>query len=674
MAVPAIDYTSRHFEAIRSSLISYLQTNYPNSFRDMTESGIGMALIELLSYVGEMLSFQLDYVANENFITTARDRNNVMSLGKLVGYQMRTATSASVNVTASISGIQLQRVVIPAGTVVVTAKGVTFQVIEEQYIPIGDTSAEIVFVQGESQQDTFSFPVGVANWKKFVLSVAGVIYGSVEVYVDGDKWTRVDSLVYASSTSKSYTIDYDDEDRATIQFGDGTNGQVPAAGASIEVTYRTGGGIQGNINVGEINTTVTGYLEGVLPQTDVDVALYNFERGSGGEERETVEHAKLWIPYWVKTNGRAVTLEDFNTLATAFSDPVYGAFAYTSAKLSQEIPESNLVEIYGWARGSGGEIVAPSDNLKNALSAYFNNNGKGAVRLVCVDVEVLDGENIYTDVEVSIKVQSDFSSAQVISDVTDALTAFFSSSDVLPGQPVRVSKIYSTVMDVEGVEYCLIDGITASRLVNETIAVGDGVDNTFSGTLDLEPGMRIVPGTCVIYSQNTGEYIHDDGKGNFIPPEGGSGTIDYSTGAYSMTLTSTPLLDELVIFQFREVIDYQRGELLTTASGSTARFKGKVKYAPVVPLTGGMKGIAFTDGDQVVSDDGSGNLIGDVNPAGVNRIDYSTGAYDFTFTNIPVASSEIRTTYRQELSTPNGDLLMDASQLPVKGNITVTAL
>lgn len=670
MATPAIDYTSRDFEAIRNSIVSYLQTKYPTTFRDVTESGLGMALIEVLCYVADLLSFQLDYAANECFITTARDRYNVMNLGKLVGYKMRTATSASVNVTAKIDATQAQRVEIREGTVVTTSKGVIFRVLETQYIDIGQTEGDVVFVQGELQGDSFSFPSGTASWQKFTLSNPGVVYGSVEVYVDGDKWSEVNSLVFCDSSSKSYTIDYDDDDVATIQFGDGDNGQVPPPESSIEVSYRTGGGISGNINIGEINVTVSGYLEGVAPETEVQVSLYNYERGSGGEERESVQHAKMWIPYWIRTAGRAVTLDDFNTLANAFSDPVYGAFSFVSAKLAQEIPESNLVELYGWARGSANEIVAPSEGLKQALQDYFSNNGEGAVRLVCVDCEVLDGENIYIDIDLSVSPESDFSQAEIFALVRKNIDELFLSG-VFPGRAFRVSTLYSIVMSTPGVSYCLINEIVASKLNDYFFVEGDG-GVSYSGTIDIEEGLRIIPGSVRIYvSEDT--LAVDDGEGNFsLEGTTTTGSIDYSTGDWSIDFEDAVGSGVSVSVEFREVIDYQRGEELTSAPGGVSRFKGKVKYSPIVPLTLGLKGIAFSDGSQVVIDDGDGNLVGDVSPLGVNRIDYSTGSYDFTFTTSPVAGSKINATYRQELSTSSGDLPMFENQLPVKGSVSIS--
>ena len=105
----------------------------------------------------------------------------------------------------------------------------------------------------------------------------------------------------------------------------------------------------------------------------------------------------------------------------------------------------------------------------------------------------------------------------------------------------------------------------------------------------------------------------------------------------------------------------------------TKRFKGAIEYPPIVPyhVDTGQKGIAFTDGTQVVRDDGSGGLIGDVDPSGVNRIDYDTGSYDFTFLVPPANGAQIRVAYRQLLRVTKEDIPIEKSQLAVKGRYTI---
>jgi hypothetical protein len=82
-----IDYTSRDFSSIKSSLVGYAKRYYPNSFKDFNEAGFGALVLDSVAYVGDMLSFYLDYQANESFLDSALEYNNVVRLSRQLGYK-----------------------------------------------------------------------------------------------------------------------------------------------------------------------------------------------------------------------------------------------------------------------------------------------------------------------------------------------------------------------------------------------------------------------------------------------------------------------------------------------------------------------------------------------------------------------------------------------------------
>ena len=63
-----IKYTNRDFSSIRESLLEHAKRYYPNTYRDFNEAGFGSLMIDTVSYVGDVLSFYLDYQANESFL------------------------------------------------------------------------------------------------------------------------------------------------------------------------------------------------------------------------------------------------------------------------------------------------------------------------------------------------------------------------------------------------------------------------------------------------------------------------------------------------------------------------------------------------------------------------------------------------------------------------------
>ena len=86
-------------------------------------------------------------------------------------------------------------------------------------------------------------------------------------------------------------------------------------------------------------------------------------------------------------------------------------------------------------------------------------------------------------------------------------------------------------------------------------------------------------------------------------------------------------------------------ESITTGDGSTKNFTHTYS-TPLEPET-----ISITDGTQVITDDGHGNLTGDIDSGGINTIDYDNGDADFTFASAPADSSSITTDYEWWEST-----------------------
>ena len=82
-----IRYTDREFSSIKESLVNYTKRYYPDIYKDFSEASFGSMMLDTVAYVGDMLSFYLDYQANESFLDTAIEYNNILRLGEQVGYK-----------------------------------------------------------------------------------------------------------------------------------------------------------------------------------------------------------------------------------------------------------------------------------------------------------------------------------------------------------------------------------------------------------------------------------------------------------------------------------------------------------------------------------------------------------------------------------------------------------
>ena len=80
------DFQSYDFDNLRRTMINYLRQNYPEDFNDYIESSEYLALIDLIAFLGQNLSFRVDLNARENFLETAERRESILRLANLISY------------------------------------------------------------------------------------------------------------------------------------------------------------------------------------------------------------------------------------------------------------------------------------------------------------------------------------------------------------------------------------------------------------------------------------------------------------------------------------------------------------------------------------------------------------------------------------------------------------
>ena len=91
-----VNYTSKDFSTIKADLIEYTKSYFPDTYKDFNETSPGMMLIELSSYVGDVLSYYIDYNYKENLLSTATEKRNIRRLAEFLGYKTPNKTPSVV--------------------------------------------------------------------------------------------------------------------------------------------------------------------------------------------------------------------------------------------------------------------------------------------------------------------------------------------------------------------------------------------------------------------------------------------------------------------------------------------------------------------------------------------------------------------------------------------------
>jgi len=126
------------------------------------------------------------------------------------------------------------------------------------------------------------------------------------------RWHAVPDFYQSGPRDRHYTVD---ALTGEIRFGDGSYGMIPPPGQNnVRVTYRTGGGEQGNRAAGTIVELKSG-----VPYLD---SVTNHEPAQGGAPREPIERLQARGPRVLRHRDRAVTAQDLEDLAAAASAEV----------------------------------------------------------------------------------------------------------------------------------------------------------------------------------------------------------------------------------------------------------------------------------------------------------------------------------------------------------------
>ena len=134
-----IKYTSRDFNSIKRDLEDYARRYYPDTYKDFSEASFGSLMVDTVAYIGDILSYYVDYSVNESFFDTAIEYNNVLRHARRLGYKYVGRASATgivslyVMVPANSLGLGPDRDYIPLvkrGTTFRSQNGVGFMLVE----------------------------------------------------------------------------------------------------------------------------------------------------------------------------------------------------------------------------------------------------------------------------------------------------------------------------------------------------------------------------------------------------------------------------------------------------------------------------------------------------------------------------------------------------------------
>jgi hypothetical protein len=458
-----VDYMSRDYDSILSGLRAQIPDKLPEWTDFESEADFGNVLLQLFAHMGDIISYYQDRIANECFLGTARERRSIIQHLSLIGYSLSTAAPASTKLTISVADTVGGEFRLSQGDAFATkstkekpsvrfeynGSDITINLDSFQTDPQnpGSKIYTVPVEQGRRiRNDLIGISDGTPN-QRFKLNFSPLILRSTEPSETGSQevelrselgtdirsWALQESLAFSLENQFDYVIEIDEDDQATLVFGDGILGAIPPAGAQLVANYRVGGGPQGNVSANSIDTIVDAPALNLLSAT-----VSNRLPATGGAQRESISHAVQHAPKVFRSQKRAVTAEDYQALALNFK----------GVGKVRALPSNwNRVTLHV-APDGGGRV---SDILIANLLAYFENK-----RPLSTLIEIADVDYVRVYVAARIGLESYYSRDEMKKKIEAIVADLLAFENVDFGEVIYLSKFYEAIEAIDGVSYVTI--------------------------------------------------------------------------------------------------------------------------------------------------------------------------------------------------------------------------
>jgi len=319
-----INVTTLDFDDIKTNLKTFLSGQ--SEFQDYDFEGSAMSvLLDVLAYNTHYNALYNNLAINEMFLDSARKRNSVVSLSKMLGYSPRSATCSQATITFTVSAPSsgATTLTLPAYTPFTT----TIDGSNYTFYTTGSVTAtsstgiftfsSLVIVEGTPL--TFNTVVGTNT--RYIIPNSDVDLNTLTIRIQDSAtssvyttFTKAETLVDVDSETKCYWVKEIDDALYEITFGDGNLGMQLDVGNIVHMNYFVSSLDAPNkarqFTYGG-STLISGASTNV---TTIDIA-------ANGAASEDIDSIRFNAPRMYASQNRAVTPDDYKAIVySLFSD------------------------------------------------------------------------------------------------------------------------------------------------------------------------------------------------------------------------------------------------------------------------------------------------------------------------------------------------------------------
>jgi len=471
---------SRDALSIQQSLIGFLASAYglDVSEFEMALTELFAAIVDSVATLGDSLYVEAVRAAGEASIATAIEPQSVLDHAvDVYGYVPPGARAA--HYTERITAPSEKTFLIRAGHRFSTdptdgSKPQIFEAVNDAVKAAGVTTLDVEVQHGTTKSESIITSSGDAG-QLYELVSPIVDTSTIQVYVDGVAWERINTWALALPTSEVFRVVASEllpnKRRYWVEFGDGLRGFIPEAGSKIEITSLNGGGTAGNVGSGTITKIVDSIVDGTgYPMVATATSIAQTVRGT---DDESVDVIRVKAPMTMAIHGGVVSREDYQNAAMLFG--AARARAYTRNQLSYVAP--NEVAIFAAVDLSAAPTTEELEAIADDIEAAYKTNGTAKITMAPIEFyeETL---SIYVYAASGLDIDE---LSSLYTTVINAALNFFSLDSVAGEEPHFIVDVGRT--------------INLSNLIT-TLELIDGVDHVDlpdADSLFIEPGEYQLP-------------------------------------------------------------------------------------------------------------------------------------------------------------------------------------
>ena len=464
---PIFSYTNRDYETSRQESISKIPYMSNGDWTDLNATDPGIIILDHVHALADMIQYYMDHNALESYLSTSKERKNIFRIANQLGYGITSAKGAKVTVQFSTKKSYDSTYIIPKHTILTTSNvnndKIPYLTTEDLIMYKGILKGEVVCVQGESghkhyQGTGYSSIDGSINAEdqSIILDELGIDTDSIEIMDTKEyNWTRVENVAFSNPGAREYSVILLYDGKVKIQFGNDERGYTPKVTDSLQISYIHSLGSNGRVGANTLDTIIYP-LRFTTDSGDIvtDLTVTNLEGSTSGSDPEDSELIRLLAPAIIKTQDRAVTLEDFESLARKVPG-VRDAKAF-DIKNSEDIQQYYEVKVLIIPEilddTSSNEIV------KKSVLEYLQS--KCIPPLV---ISVITPVTRSIDITITVVIDNIYTENKVKYEILKNIEAYFKTLSGTTGGYITSSMISSLISKTPGVLY--IEDLNFDNLV-----------------------------------------------------------------------------------------------------------------------------------------------------------------------------------------------------------------